>query len=113
AIVAFQTSAAGAGAVTVNVADASGATGVVAFNNGTGQTRVTTPGTVAGSVDAGILAVTGGGDLVIDAMNVTGAIVGILTENYGLGSTDITVRGLVQGATDGIDVFSSGGQAVN
>jgi outer membrane autotransporter protein len=115
AIVARQNAAGRDGAIEVTAGDVSGTVGIFAENLGTGQTRITTTGDVIGTESVGILTTAGvnAGDVVIDAMNVTGRSAGISTVNNGLGATDVTVRGLVQGQFNGVNVTSSASQSAN
>ncbi|MGY4398224.1 hypothetical protein ACVWZA_003428, partial [Sphingomonas sp. UYAg733] len=93
AIVARQTSAAGAGTIDVTAGNVSGTTGIEATNAGTGATTVTANGTVTGTGAEGIRATGGGAVTVNVADTVTGATTGLLLTGGSLGAGDISVTG--------------------
>jgi uncharacterized protein with beta-barrel porin domain len=113
-ILAENTGAGRDGDVTVTAGDILAARGVLARNYGSGDTRVTTTGTVT-SADVGVVAIGGGpasGDVSVDVHNITGGIVGLYAETRGAGDIDIAVSGVVEGATAALWTIASADQTV-
>jgi|GEM_PF-1038663 len=114
AIIAQQTSAAGAGNVDVTAGNVSGATGIFALNNGTGTVGVTTNGTVTGTTGDGITA-TGGNAVTISAADtVTGAARGLTLIGGTGGAGNISVNGIgfFGGTGDAANIQNNGAGTV-
>ncbi|RUX70908.1 hypothetical protein EN925_07905 [Mesorhizobium sp. M7A.F.Ca.US.006.04.2.1] len=93
--------------VTANGKVDSGNTGIFVENYGTGATSITTKGAVTAAGLYGIYAFSGGTDLTIDAVAVSGVVYGIYADNKGTGSTSITAKAAVTGTNDtGIYAFN-------
>ena len=113
-ILAQSTGAGRDGDVTVTAGDILATRGVLARNYGSGDTRVTTTGTVT-SDDVGVVAIgagTSSGDVAVDVRNINGGVIGLYAETRGAGDIDIAVRGAVEGATASLWAIASGDQAV-
>ena len=93
AVIARQTSAAGAGVIDVTVGTTSGTTGVEATNSGTGATNVTATGAVTGTFAEGVKATGNDAVTVKVADTVTGATTGLLLTGGTGGAGDISVTG--------------------
>ena len=101
----------GTGGVTIDVAGIAGtnAAGILARNSGAGDLSITATGAVSGGT-AGIQVSAFGGEVSVDAADVTGTSQdGIrVYAGYGTLSASIISSGLVSGGTSGIDVTHSG-----
>ena len=101
-------SSAGSIAVTSGGTISGGANGIDATNYGTGNTSITTTGTVTGTSSIGIYAInnnSSAGYLNVSAATVTGYYNGIYAENDGTGDTSVSASGLVTGTNgDGINI---------
>jgi fibronectin-binding autotransporter adhesin len=98
--------------LTINATDVSGlGYGISADNNGSGALSITTTGTVTGTNDGGIYALTGSysTDLTIEAADVSGGEDGIYISHRGAGSVTITATGTVTGtgSSDGYGIQAS------
>jgi outer membrane autotransporter protein len=82
--------------------------GVVAVNQGSGDTIVTITGSVAALGDTGVYVANTavGGDVSVTAKDVTGAASGISTNSLGTGATTISVSGKIAGGT-GVGISAS------
>ena len=107
AIIARQTSAAGAGDVNVTAGNVSGTAGIEATNTGTGATTVTATGTVNATSGIGIgIAATGNGNVTVNAGNVTAGSDGILAGG-GTGSGAVSVTADTVSGSTGIVAFNN------
>ncbi len=111
AIIAQQTSAAGAGAVNVTTGKVSGTTGIVVNNAGSGVIGITTHGTVTGTSAEGILATGKGAVTVVVDQTVTGATRGLslIGGTGGTGNISVTgTGGFVGGSGDAANILNNG-----
>jgi hypothetical protein len=115
AIIAQQTSAAGAGNVDVTSGNVSGTTGIIATNFGTGTVGVTANGTVTGTAAEGIRAIGNDAVTVSVADAVTGATNGLYLSGGtgGAGNLSVTGTGGFFGGTgDGAHIQNDGSGTV-
>ncbi|MEG3147563.1 hypothetical protein U1839_23170, partial [Sphingomonas sp. RT2P30] len=113
AIIAQQTSAAGAGAVNVAAGTVSGTTGIIATNAGSGSVKVSGSGNITGTAATGIAAASTSGNIdILSTGTVVGATNGI-TANATSGTVTISGTGAVT-ANGGIGIsgFSTSGNVV-
>jgi hypothetical protein len=111
AIIAQQTSAAGAGIVDVTGGNVSGTTGIFANNVGTGAINVTANGTVTGTAAEGIKATGNDAVTVTVADAVTGATNGLTLIGGTGGAGNILVTGaggFFGGTGDGANILNNG-----
>ncbi|MDH7974363.1 hypothetical protein QH494_19410, partial [Sphingomonas sp. AR_OL41] len=107
AIIAQQTSAAGAGAVNVTTGKVSGTTGIVVNNAGTGAIGITAHGTVTGTAAEGIKATGNGAVSVVVDQTVTGGTLGLSL--VGAGNISVTgTGGFVGGTGDAANILNNG-----
>ncbi len=96
--------------LTVNVAAVSGGvSGIVAQNEGSGNTQITATGTVTGDTAYGVVVfnTANAQDLTVNVVDVWSEAYGIFVGNSGSGDTTITATGVVTGDTaDGISVVN-------
>jgi hypothetical protein len=115
AIIAQQTSAAGAGNVDVTGGNVSGTTGIIATNSGTGTVGITTNGIVTGTAGNGITANGNDAVTVSVADTVTGATNGLLLVGGTGGAGNISVTGaggFFGGTGDGANIQNNGSGTV-
>jgi hypothetical protein len=115
AIIAQQTSAAGAGNVDVTGGNVSGTTGIIATNSGTGTVGITTNGIVTGTAGNGITANGNDAVTVSVADTVTGATNGLLLVGGTGGAGNISVTGaggFFGGTGDAANILNNGSGTV-
>jgi outer membrane autotransporter protein len=86
-------------------------TGILAVNNGSGQSAITATGLVEGTGGYGIFATNGAAatNITVEAADVRGGISGIRVSNTGTGAARVAATGLVEGTTTtGIHAYNSG-----
>ncbi|TGQ64136.1 autotransporter outer membrane beta-barrel domain-containing protein [Mesorhizobium sp. M00.F.Ca.ET.186.01.1.1] len=93
--------------------DAQSGMGIDAENYGSGSTKVTTVGPVTVTTGNGIFARSAGGDVTVNAGDVTSTgNTAIVARQTGAGAIDITTSGTVEGASAAIDAQSNAGHAI-
>lgn len=108
----LNTNAGGAGEIAITVGNVTAfENGIYAENDGRGNTRVAATGTVTSQTADGIFVANtnaAGGNLSVNANNVTGAAFGIFAQNSGTGATSVVSTGTVTGTNnDGIRAINT------
>ncbi len=114
-IAAFNNNSAGSDLIVDAMAVNGRDYGIYARNAGAGEARITAKDKVTASNGTGIYADNAdwtAGDLIVDAMAVSGSIYGVQTVNRGTGVTSIATTGTVQGGSAAIKAESNAGQAI-